>query len=627
MPGMNNHLSADNPTVVRAFHAALLHDGLVVLALLALLAVVWGMIRASALRAAALRGTPGSPGTAGGARGLPAPPVPAGGPEPQARRLLRIGFALLWILDGLLQAQASMPLGLVPDSIEPGARSSPAWVQHVVAVTATIWTYHPITAATATVFVQLGLGLWLLLAPRGWWSRSAGAASVAWGLVVWVFGESFGGVFGHGGSFLFGLPGAVVFYCLAGVLVAGPERWFATGRLGRALLRAMGAFFVGMALLEAWPGRGFWRSGSGNSIAAMARAMSRTPQPRPFSSLLASFAAVAAHHPVALNGTVVALLLLVGLGLLVARPAAARAAIAGAAVLCLPAWLLVQDLGVLGGVGTDPNSMLPILLVLAGGYVAMTRPPFAPAEAVAADGAREAAAPARVLEWLRALARSRPSYLMRATAAAAALVVVALGGIPIAVASFDPHAAAIVSEAVDGAPNQVDFPAPRLRLVDQFGRTVTLAGLRPRAVVLAFLDPVCTVDCPIIAQEMRQADSLLGRNAPRVELVAVVANPLYRSLADVRAFDRVEHMAQLANWRFLTGSARQLRSAWDHFGVQVAVVAAGSMVAHADLVYVIDPAGRVRFVLDSNPGPATGASTSSFAGVLASSVERALASR
>jgi len=625
MPGMNSHLSANNPTVVRAFHAALFHDGLAVLALLALLAVVWGVIRASALRAAVLRASAGSPGAAGGGRPLPALPAPAGGSEPQARRLLRVGFALLWILDGLLQAQASMPLGLIPDSIEPGARSSPPFVQHLVAATATIWTYHPITAATATVFVQLGIGLWLLLAPRGWWSRSAGAASAAWGVVVWIFGESFGGVFSHGGSFLFGLPGAVVFYCLAGVLVAGPERWFATGRLGRGLLRAMGAFFVGMALLEAWPGRGFWRPGSGNSIAAMARAMSQTPQPRLFSSLLASFARLVAHHAVAVNGTVVALLGVVGLGLLIARPAVARAAIAGAALLCLPAWLLVQDLGVLGGVGTDPNSMLPILLVLAGGYVAMTRP--APAVAAATTGAAQAAANARGLAWLRASARSRPSYLMRAIAAAAALLVVALGGIPIAVAALNPHAAAIVSEAVDGTPTKVDFPAPRLRLVDQFDRTVTLAGLRPKAVVLAFLDPVCTLDCPIIAEELRQADTMLGPEASRVELVAVVANPLYRSLADVRAFDRVEHMAQLANWRFLTGSARQLRSAWDHFGVQVAVVAAGSMVAHADLVYVIDPAGRVRFVLDSDPGPATGASRSSFAGVLASSVDRALSSR
>jgi len=45
------------------------------------------------------------------------------------------------------------------------------------------------------VWIQVGIGIWMLAAPRGSWSRLAGLAGVGWGLVVWVFGESFGGVF------------------------------------------------------------------------------------------------------------------------------------------------------------------------------------------------------------------------------------------------------------------------------------------------------------------------------------------------------------------------------------------------------------------------------------------------
>ena len=33
--------------------------------------------------------------------------------EPPARRLLRIGLGLLWLVDGLLQAQPAMPAGFV----------------------------------------------------------------------------------------------------------------------------------------------------------------------------------------------------------------------------------------------------------------------------------------------------------------------------------------------------------------------------------------------------------------------------------------------------------------------------------------------------------------------------------
>ncbi len=67
--------------------------------------------------------------------------------------------------------------------------------------------------------------------------------------------------------------------------------------------------------------------------------------------------------------------------------------------------------------------------------------------------------------------------------------------------------------------------------------------------LLAFLDPVCTTDCPIIAAEMRVADTLLGAKASDTELVAVVANPTYTSVAYTRAFDRAgwaQHGTELA---------------------------------------------------------------------------------
>ena len=50
--------------------------------------------------------------------------------------------------------------------------------------------------------------LWLLSRRRGALSRLAGLASAGWGLVVWVFGESFGGILAPGLSWLNGAPGA-----------------------------------------------------------------------------------------------------------------------------------------------------------------------------------------------------------------------------------------------------------------------------------------------------------------------------------------------------------------------------------------------------------------------------------
>ena len=110
-------------------------------------------------------------------------------------------------------------------------------MQHLVNSGVTIWSNHPVEAAAATVWIQLGLGVWLLVAPRGRWSRLAGLASVGWGLIVWVFGEAFGGIFAPGLTWLFGAPGAVLFYCVGGLLVALPERAFPTPRLGRIVVR------------------------------------------------------------------------------------------------------------------------------------------------------------------------------------------------------------------------------------------------------------------------------------------------------------------------------------------------------------------------------------------------------
>jgi len=116
------------------------------------------------------------------------------------------------------------------------------------------------------VWIQLGIGILLLVAPRGRWSRAAGLVSVGWGLVVWVFGAAFGGLLAPGLTLLFGAPGAVLIYVVGGVLVALPERAWAGRQLGRIITVSVGVFLLVMAGLQAWPGRGFWQGGTQEGI-------------------------------------------------------------------------------------------------------------------------------------------------------------------------------------------------------------------------------------------------------------------------------------------------------------------------------------------------------------------------
>jgi cytochrome oxidase Cu insertion factor (SCO1/SenC/PrrC family) len=647
MPGMNSGLNSDNATIVAAFRSALLHQGIIVLFVFAVLAMAWIGVREWMPSVRTL--------------GSRASQVP----EPGWRQVLRIGFGVIWIFDGLLQAQPAMAAGLPSQVIEPTAASSPPWVQHVVNFAGTTWSYHPIQAGASAVWIQIGIGAWLLSASRGSWSRLAGVASVGWGLIVWVFGESFGGIFAPGLTLLFGAPGAALFYCAAGALIALPERYWREPQVGRTVLGVLGAFFVGMAVLQAWPGRGFWQGtlhGHQGTLTSMVSSMATTPQPSVFAGWVAGFGSFTAAHGFAVNLCAVIVLAVIGAGLLNAARAGRLGARAGAGagsgraflarwawpdrvtiivliVFCLADWVLIEDFGFFGGLGTDPNSMIPILLVGAAGYLAVApaaEPVTAPQPATAGAAAAGTPQPATAAQptgtsgpprqpdapgwrgWLRParVVRAFGAGSTRVVLATWAVAIIIIGAAPMASAQASRTADPIIAQAIDGNDAPLDFPAAAFRLTDQYGRQVSLASLRGKVVLLTFLDPVCTSDCPVIAQEFREADQALGGKSRQVEMVAIVANPLYLSLAYTRAFDSEERLTGLSNWLYLTGSLAQLEQAWKNYDIAAQILPAGGMIGHSDVAYVIDASGHTRYELNFDPGPGTPSSESSFAGEL-----------
>jgi cytochrome oxidase Cu insertion factor (SCO1/SenC/PrrC family) len=641
VPGMNSGLSPGDPTLAAAFRSALLHQGAIALLMLVFVWLLWATART--WRSATV------PGKAAASAG--------GTVEARARWLLRTGFGVLWIFDAILQAQPKMAGGLATQVIEPIAASSPGWVQHLVNWGGTVWSYHPIQAGAASVWIQAGIGAWLIVAARGPWSRLAGAASVAWGLIVWVFGESFGGIFAPGLSWLTGAPGGVLFYVAAGALIALPEDAWRSPRAGRLLLAGLGVFFAAMAMLQAWPGRGFWQGSVGGkpgTLSGMVEKMAGTPQPRLLSSLISGFASFATRYGFAVNLIVVIALAAMGAAFLTGRPRLVRYAMWSGIVFCLADWILVQDLGFLGGLGTDPNSMIPLILLFSAGYLALVPETPAAEEAEAPAGAAEARP--SVSRWHIGSARIGPtahrpgwrgerpgargrlsapgvvaglgnavaSARAPSVAAVGALAVILLGAAPMAAAAANRTADPILALAISGNSSHLDLPAPGFSLTDQDGRTVSLASLRGKVVLMTFLDPVCTTDCPIIAQELKQAGQMLGAQAGNVELVAVVANPTYRSTAFTRAFDRQEGMTSVPNWLYLTGSLSQLSAVWRYYGVTVQDLPAGAMAAHNDLAVVIDPAGRIRQEVDADPGPSTSGTRSSFSVLLSQYAQQAL---
>jgi hypothetical protein len=101
--------------------------------------------------------------------------------------------------------------------------------------------------------------------------------------------------------------------------------------------------------------------------------MAQTPQPGFLSGWVAAFAAFDEAHGFAVNLFTVTALAVTGAAFLSGRPWLIRPVLSAFAVLCLDVWVLIQDLGFLGGLGTDPNSMIPFVLLAVSGYVALTR--------------------------------------------------------------------------------------------------------------------------------------------------------------------------------------------------------------------------------------------------------------
>ena len=201
-----------------------------------------------------------------------------------------------------------------------------------------------------------------------------------------------------------------------------------------------------------------------------------------------------------------------------------------------------------------------------------------------------------------------------------------LGAFPLAAAAANRSADPVIAQAIDGSAAALNFQAPGFRLTDQDGTPVSLATLRGKVVLLTFLDPVCTSDCPLIAQEFREADQILGANRRNVVLVAIAANPVYHTAVYTRAFDQQEGLSRVPNWKFLSGPLPELRRVWKDYAVTAQVTPAGGMVLHNDVAYVIDAAGQTRTELDFDPGPGTAVSKSSFAAELSDAAIKAMGS-
>ena len=353
---------------------------------------------------------------------------------PDARRWLQLGLAALWVLDGVLQYQSFMFTKAFSQMLAGSASGNPAFVADSVRWAAGVIAHSPAITNAAFATIQLALGLGIAWRPA---VRVALAASVAWSVAVWWFGEGLGGVLTGGASPVNGAPGAVVLYALLAVLIwpaASPRPQAARGLTGPGSTGArsgavrsgavspgtvnlgQGGSFVAARPLGVAAARGVWVVLWGSLAYFSLTGASRTAQglhdmiagmadrePGWLASVDRGAAGALARHGLPASIALAVILAAIAAGIFLPAPGA-RVAVALSVAVSVVIWVVGQDLGeILAGNATDVNSG-PLLVLIALAYWplrARTGPPGRPRPAAGSAVTAEPAgfAVTAVLPW------------------------------------------------------------------------------------------------------------------------------------------------------------------------------------------------------------------------------------
>jgi hypothetical protein len=286
-------------------------------------------------------------------------------PGTDARRVLQLVLAAIWLLDGLLQYQSFMYTGAFGQMLGGTAAGNPGVVADPISWNAALVANHLVLLNTVFATIQLLLGLGIAYRPT---VRVALAASIAWSLAVWWFGEGLGGVLTGSASPVSGAPGAVIVYALLAVLLWPGGRPDVTAPA--VAFRAVGAPVARLLWLVLWGSMAYFALTPANRapqalhnlVVSMAAG-----EPGWVAGLENQAAAVLAHQGLIASIVLAVALIAIAAGVYMPPPLA-RSTLLLALVVAAFIWVFGEAFGqILAGGATDPNSA-PLLALLALAY-------------------------------------------------------------------------------------------------------------------------------------------------------------------------------------------------------------------------------------------------------------------
>jgi hypothetical protein len=316
--------------------------------------------------------------------------APSAAVRPDTRRALQLGLAAIWLLDGVLQYQPFMYTKAFGQMLAAGAAGNPAVIARPITWDATLVEHHLVLLNTLFATSQLLLGIGIAFRPT---VRLALAASIAWSLGVWWFGEGLGGVLSGAADPVNGAPGAVILYALLAVLLWPADR---PGKPAPFIAaRAVGAHVARALWLVLWLSFDYFALLPANrapqAVSGMIASMN-SGDPGWLAAILRAAASLVAGQGLAVSVVLAVAFALIAVSVYLPPRAAttARAALLLAIVFAVVIWVAAQALGgILASGATDPNSG-PLLVLLALAYwptrALLSEPAAASAESADAEG-------------------------------------------------------------------------------------------------------------------------------------------------------------------------------------------------------------------------------------------------
>jgi cytochrome oxidase Cu insertion factor (SCO1/SenC/PrrC family) len=499
---------------------------------------------------------------------------PEGIAEPRARTYLRWGFGALWLIDGILQFQASMPLGLANQVVSPATTGTPGFLRALMEHGIFIWNSHPITMAVGVAWLQIGIGL-ILLVSNGRTGRWVGAIAGLWAALIWLIGNGAGGIFVHGASVLFGWPGATLFYAVAGFWLFVKPATFRE-QFSRVTLRMMSVVLAVAVIFQCLPAAGFWRGGNANALTQMTTYMTNIAQPHWLTWSLHRVGDLSALMGGGFNIVVILWLLVCAYGLWRSPRTGWQWPVRALIVGCVFFWIVAEDTALFGGLATDVNSLLPMALL-----VWCASPRLRDLEARERHVAREITSSAG------------------AVVATFGSVMILFAGVTMAWATFA-GAENTLFLAQNGPASATSGPAPAFSLVDQSNQPYSLGEHQGHYTLLTFIDPRCWTDCPLLASQLAQVRAKLSANAD-LDIVAVAADPYHEQVSDVRHFMKIHDLFHVRDFYFVTGKLSAVKKVWSDYGIGVTMKPTDKMSIHSDFMFIIGPNGQLRWVIPDDP--------------------------